>query len=62
MPIEKKNQFSKNKPYYVIEPDGTKYFYCGNTRTKVSEFFNPDGKTMDKLIEKVVRFAAENSN
>ena len=47
--------------FYVIEPDGTKYFYCGNTRTKVTEFFSPNGQTMDKLIEKLVRFAAGNT-
>ena len=48
----------ENTSFYVTEPDGTKYFYCGNTRTKVTEFFSPNGKTMDKLIENVVRFAA----
>lgn len=47
----------ENTSFYVTEPDGTKYF-CGNTRTKVTEFFSPNGKTMDALIEKVVRFAA----
>ena len=48
----------ENTSFYVIEPDGTKYFYCGNTRTKVTEFFSPNGQTMDKLIENLVRFAA----
>ena len=48
----------ENTSFYVTEPDGTKYFYCGNTRTRVSEFFSPNGKTMDALIENVVRFAA----
>ena len=48
----------ENTSFYVTEPDGTKYFYCGNTRTKVKEFFAPNGKTMDALIEKLVRFAA----
>lgn len=47
----------ENTSFYVTE-HGTKYFYCGNTRTRVSEFFAPNGKTMDALIEKVVRFAA----
>ena len=51
----------ENTSFYVTEPDGTKYFYCGNTRTKVTEFFAPGGKTMDKLIENVVRFAAGGS-
>ena len=48
----------ENTSFYVTEPDGTKYFYCGNTRTRVSEFFSPNGKTMDALIENVVRSAA----
>ena len=48
----------ENTSFYVTEPDGTKYFYCGNIRTRVSEFFSPNGKTMDALIEKVVRFSA----
>lgn len=48
----------ENTSFYVTEPDGTKYFYCGNTRTRVSEFFSPNSMTMDALIENVVRFAA----
>ncbi len=48
----------ENTSFYVTEPDGTRYFYCGNTRTKVTEFFSHNGKTMDALIENVVRFAA----
>lgn len=39
----------ENTSFYVTEPDGTKYFYCGNTRTKVTEFFSPNGQTMDEL-------------
>ena len=46
-----------NTSFYVTEPDGTKYFYCGNTRTKVTEFFSPNGQTMDELILNLVRFA-----
>ena len=48
----------KNTSFYVTESDGTKYFYCCDTRTKVTEFFSPNGQTMDKLIENLVRFAA----
>ena len=48
----------ENTSFYVTEPDGTKYFYCGNTRTKVTEFFSPNGQTMDDLILNLVRFAA----
>lgn len=51
----------ENTSFYITEPDGTKYFYCGNTRTRVSEFFASNGKTMDRLIENVVRFAAGNT-
>ncbi len=51
----------ENTSFYVTEPDGTKYFYCGNTRTKVMEFFSPNGQTMDELILNLVRFAARNS-
>ena len=48
----------ENTSFYVTEPDGTKYFYCGNTRTKVTEFFSPNGQTMEDLILNLVRFAA----
>lgn len=48
----------ENTSFYVTMPDGTKYFYCGNTRIKVSEHFAANGKPMDKLIENVVRFSA----
>ena len=48
----------ENTSFYVTEPDGTKYFYCGNTRTKVTEFFSPNGQTMGDLILNLVRFAA----
>ena len=51
----------ENTSFYVIEPDGTKYFYCGNTRTKVTEFFSPNGKTVDALTANVVRFGAGNT-
>ena len=41
----------ENTSFYVTEPDG-------NTRTKVTEFFSPNGQTLDKVIENLVRFAA----
>ncbi len=50
----------ENTSFYVTMPDGTKYFYCGNTRIKVSEHFADKGKTMPHLIESVVRYAAGN--
>jgi hypothetical protein len=51
----------ENTSFYVTESEGTKYFYCGNTRTKVTEFFSPNGQTLDKVIENLVRFAAGNT-
>jgi len=57
---EWEEQFIANKErgYYGTELDGTLYYYYGNTRTKVTEFFSPNGQTLDKVIEDLVRFAA----
>ena len=57
---EWEEQFIANKErgYYGTELDGTLYYYYGNTRTKVKEFFSPNGQTLDKVIENLVRFAA----
>ena len=57
---EWEEQFIANKErgYYGTELDGTLYYYYGNTRTKVMEFFSPNGQTLDKVIENLVRFAA----
>lgn len=52
---------NKERGYYGTELDGTLYYYNGNTRTKVMEFFAAGGTTMDKLIENVVRFTAGGS-
>ena len=52
---------NKERGYYGTELDGTLYYYNGNTRTKVTEFFATGATTMDKLIENVVRFAAGGS-
>ena len=51
----------ENTSVYVTEPDGIQYFYCGNTRIRVSEHFSQSGKPMDKLIENVVQYAARNA-
>lgn len=60
---EWEEQFIANKErgYYGTELDGTLYYYYGNTRTKVTEFFSPNGQTLDKVIENLVRFAAGNT-
>lgn len=46
--------------YYGIEPDGTIYFYHGNTRIKVIEHFNDNGKPITALVENVIQYAAQN--
>ena len=51
----------ENTSVYVTEPDGIQYFYCGNTRIRVSEHFSQSGKPMDTLIENVVQYAARNA-
>ena len=50
----------ENTSFYVTEPDGTRYFYSGNTRIKVTEYFAEKGKTVSELVEDVVRYAARN--
>ncbi|MBQ2725889.1 MAG: hypothetical protein IJF78_09295 [Clostridia bacterium] len=45
--------------YYGIEPDGTMYFYHGNTKIKVTEHFNDTGKPITVLVEDVIQYAAE---
>ena len=47
----------ENTSHYCTELDGTTYFYCGNTRIKVVEHFPEDGKSMETLIEDVIRYA-----
>ncbi len=49
-----------NTSFYVTEPDGTEYFYCGNTRIKVSEHFTENGKSMNELIENTVQYVGKN--
>ncbi len=48
----------ENTSFYVTMPDRTKYFYCCNTRIKVSEHFSDSGNTMGDLIADVIQFAA----
>jgi hypothetical protein len=36
----------------------TEYFVIGNTRIRVTEHFADDGKTIDSLIEDVIRYTA----
>ncbi len=48
----------ENTSFYVTMPDGAKYFYCGNTRIRVSEYFSDSENTMGDLIADVIQFAA----
>ena len=52
----------ENTSHYGAELDGTTYFYCGNTRIKVTEHFAGNGKPMESLIEDVIRFSANRKN
>ena len=49
----------ENTSFYT-EEDGIMYFYCGDTRIKVLEHFNAEGKPIERLIENVVRHKAQN--
>ena len=44
---------------YATDEDGETYFYCGNSRVKVSEHFADTGKPVDSLIENVIGYAAQ---
>ena len=48
----------ENTSFYVTEPDGTEYFYCGDTRIKVTEHFSGNGRQFDTLIEDVISHIA----
>ena len=39
----------ENTSFYVTDPDGTEYFYCGGTRIKISERFTSQGKEWSTL-------------
>ena len=46
----------ENTSYYVKEPDGTLYFYCGNTKIKMTEHFAENGKSVGTLLEDVIQY------
>ena len=58
---EKYEPTLENTSFYVVEPDGTEYFYCGNSRVKVSEHFPENGKTIRKLMKNVIQYAARSA-
>ena len=49
------------EPCYRTEPDGEMFFYVGNSRIKVSEHFNKDGKLLSDLLEDVIKYSAKSS-
>ena len=49
------------EPFYGTELDGEKFFYIGNTRIKVSEHFNKDGKRLEDLLEDAIKYSAKSS-
>ena len=44
--------------FYVEDEYETLYFYYGNTRIRVAEHFNDNGKPIGTLIENVIRYSA----
>ena len=47
------------EPFYGTELDGEKFFYIGNTRIKVSEHFNDKGKSIEDLLEDVIKYSVK---
>ena len=44
--------------FYVEDEYGTLYFYYGNSRIRVAEHFNDNGKPIGTLLEDVIRYSA----
>ena len=49
------------EPYYGTESDGEMFFYVGNSKIKVSEHFNDKGKSIEELLENVIKYSAKSS-
>lgn len=47
---------NKERSYYGIELDGTLYYYNGNTRIRVTEYFKENGPTLSNLVEDVILY------
>lgn len=43
--------------FYAVDEDGETYFYCGNSRLKLSEHFSDNGKPIGALIENLANYA-----
>ena len=44
----------EDSSFYMIDEDGTLFYFCGNTRIKVTEHFAESGKTLEELMEEMV--------
>lgn len=44
--------------FYATDEEGVLYFYHGNTRIRVTEYFADTGKPAAALIEDVIRYSA----
>lgn len=59
--VMKKSPIIEKTPLLTTGPGNEQYFYCGNTRIKIREHFASEGKTLESLIENVIRYAAKNT-
>ena len=51
----------ENTAFYTAAHDGTQYFYCGNTRIRITEHFASQGKAIEHFIEDAIQFTAAKS-
>ena len=47
----------ENTAFYAVDEDGETYFYCGNSRLKLSEHFSDNGKPIGAPIENLADYA-----
>lgn len=52
----------ENTAFYTADSNGVQYFYCGNTRIRVTEHFASRGKEMEHFMEDAIQFAATRHN
>ena len=57
--MEEEKLNNQLKSYYKTDENGVLWFYCGNWRTRVREYFKEDGKTITELLADAIIFAAK---
>ena len=57
--MEEKKSNNQLKSYYKTVEKGVLWFYVGNWRTRVREYFREDGKTISECLEDSIIFAAK---